>query len=429
MDILVSFCNPQTPGRAALGLLDTRRSSFRTLALPAGPFRSNGVTGLASSDAYVYAVLQTGLLAPPRLLVLDRTHLALVNQYVFQSALDVHSLCSSQDALYVVSTGTDEVIQLTMHDAHVISEAAFWRPEPDAPRLDAHHLNAIIGSPDGLLASGFGKRAGPRWNSAQDGFIFNISTGIQVASGIYHPHSMVGLGRTLMYCESSNMAVRTIATNRIQYLPGYTRGLCVAEDKLFVGSSKGRKVSKSTGLINNPGESGVPAGRCTVSRLSLDSFDIEETIDLSGYGDEIYDLLAVEDTSRWPSGPVAEVGPLAQAWRHQVELARQDIIGLVPAGESFISVDAERWGMGDFVEGRRRLAFPERDGQYWGSPSDQDAAIRECERLRDAGATFIIFGWPAFWWLDYYAGFHRHLRATYPCILENDRLVVFDLRQ
>jgi hypothetical protein len=318
---------------------------------------------------------------------------------------------------------------LRIHDGEVISEAAFWRPELEAPRVDIHHLNSVVGWRDDLLVSGFGKKAGPRWNSAQDGFIFNICTGVRVASGIYHPHSMATLGETVVYCESSNMAVRAVRTNRIQYLPGYTRGLCVADDKLFVATSKGRKVSKSTGLINNPEETGVPAGRCTISRLSRDTFHIEETIDLSSYGNEIYDLLPIDHTSGWPADWAAEVGPLATAWSHQIELTTQDIVGLVPAEESFISVDADRWGIGDFVEGRRRLPFPERDGQYWGPPPDDDAAIREGERLRNSGASFIIFGWPAFWWLDYYAGFHRHLRSTYPCILENDRLVVFDLRQ
>ena len=56
------------------------------------------------------------------------------------------------------------------------------------------------------------------------------------------------------------------------------------------------------------------------------------------------------------------------------------------------------------------------------------AAIRELERLRQAGASFMVFAWPAFWWLDYYARFRRHLRSRFRCALENDRLIAFDLR-
>ena len=56
-------------------------------------------------------------------------------------------------------------------------------------------------------------------------------------------------------------------------------------------------------------------------------------------------------------------------------------------------------------------------------------AIQELERLREAGAEFIVFAWSTFWWFDYYAGLHRHLRTGFPCLLENDCLAVFDLRK
>ncbi len=47
--------------------------------------------------------------------------------------------------------------------------------------------------------------------------------------------------------------------------------------------------------------------------------------------------------------------------------------------------------------------------------------------MRRSGATFIVFGWPAFWYFDYYSRFYGYLRAKYRCLLENDRLVVFAL--
>ena len=79
------------------------------------------------------------------------------------------------------------------------------------------------------------------------------------------------------------------------------------------------------------------------------------------------------------------------------------------------------------VTGRRYLPFTEREGQYWGPPPDDETAIRELERLRDGGASHLVFAWPAFWWLEHYAGLHGHLCSRYRRVLGNSRVIVFDL--
>ena len=81
------------------------------------------------------------------------------------------------------------------------------------------------------------------------------------------------------------------------------------------------------------------------------------------------------------------------------------------------------------MSGRKRIPFLERNGQYWGNPRDDENAIEELERLREAGAQFIVFAWSTFWWLEYYAGLRQCLRTRFPCVLENDSLVMFDLRR
>jgi glycosyltransferase involved in cell wall biosynthesis len=115
------------------------------------------------------------------------------------------------------------------------------------------------------------------------------------------------------------------------------------------------------------------------------------------------------------------------SWFHRLRLAIQEITALIPPEDDFILVDDGNWGM-ELHAGRRPIRFLERDGQYWGAPPDDETAVRELERLRHAGAVFIVFAWPAFWWLDYYSELHDHLRSQFRCALENDRLVVFDLR-
>jgi hypothetical protein len=425
MDILVSFCNVKTPGRPALGLLDYTKSKFRILSLPNELPPWISATGLATSKHYVYTVLQVS----NKLLIFDRIDLTLVNEYVFRSAADIHSIWLSGDVLYVVSTGTDEVLKLQMQDAEVVSESVFWRPELDGPRKDIHHLNAIYGWRGDLLISGFGKKTDQSWRSATEGFIFNISQGERMVSGIAQPHSLVRVGNTIAYCESPERAVRFAGEERTQQkLPGYARGLCLVNQKLFVGTSIGRRVSKSTGKINNPASPGCAMGKCTISRLSVDNLDIEEIVDLSAYGGEIYDLLPVEETSSWPVISDHDFFSAKNEWRHQICQATEEIAALLPPGGVFILVDGNEWGTGDKVTGRPRIPFLERGGQYWGPPTDDTTAIQEVERLRKSGAGYMIFAWPAFWWLDYYSGLNDYLNTNFSCVLKNERLIVYDLR-
>jgi len=114
-------------------------------------------------------------------------------------------------------------------------------------------------------------------------------------------------------------------------------------------------------------------------------------------------------------------------WDHEVHLAAQEITAFIQLEECFILVDQELFGS-DFAAGRHAIPFLERDGQYWGPPPDDATAIQELHRLQKSGANFVVFGWPAFWWLGYYSGFHTYLRSKFPCVLENERLVAFDLK-
>ncbi|BAY25891.1 glycosyl transferase family protein [Calothrix sp. NIES-2100] len=116
------------------------------------------------------------------------------------------------------------------------------------------------------------------------------------------------------------------------------------------------------------------------------------------------------------------------SWTERLELAAQDVAALIPPGESFILVDQNQWG-GEFVGDRHAIPFIERDGQYWGPPTDDETAISEIERSLSRGASFIVFGWPAFWWLYHYDRLHRYLRDNFRCVLKNSRLVAFDLRE
>ncbi len=115
-------------------------------------------------------------------------------------------------------------------------------------------------------------------------------------------------------------------------------------------------------------------------------------------------------------------------WFQWLWQAGEELKTFVPPGDTFILVDEDSWGTNDVFHGRRRIPFLERAGRYWGAPADDATAIRELERVRCSGATFLVVAWPAFWWFSYYAGFHRHVRSSSRSLLENERLMIFDLR-
>ena len=73
------------------------------------------------------------------------------------------------------------------------------------------------------------------------------------------------------------------------------------------------------------------------------------------------------------------------------------------------------------------IPFLEKDGQYWGVPSDDATAIRELERLRAAGAKSVAFVYSTFWWLESYPEFHAHLDRHYTVARRNKNLLVFRL--
>jgi glycosyltransferase involved in cell wall biosynthesis len=118
----------------------------------------------------------------------------------------------------------------------------------------------------------------------------------------------------------------------------------------------------------------------------------------------------------------------ARAWCHRVERAVETLCRIVPFGRSVTLIDANDWGAaGGSFDGRRCLPFVEHDGQYWGLPADDNAAIEELERQRAAGSDFAALAWPCFWWCEHYPRFARHLAGTYPVVFADDDVRVFQL--
>lgn len=118
----------------------------------------------------------------------------------------------------------------------------------------------------------------------------------------------------------------------------------------------------------------------------------------------------------------------AYAWMQEMLSAPDQIARVVPYGAVFILVDEDQLGK-DFVAGRRALPFPEKDGEFSGTPSSDEEAIGELERLREAGAQFIVFVSSTFWWLDYFDALSRHLGSRYRRVYDASSVLIYDLSQ
>jgi len=116
--------------------------------------------------------------------------------------------------------------------------------------------------------------------------------------------------------------------------------------------------------------------------------------------------------------------PHANEWMHQLLAATAELASVVPEGEAMVLADPDTFGEG-FAAGRRAIPFTEREGRYWGPPADGAQAVAELNRLSASGARFVVFGWPAFWWLDHYPELRGHLDERFDRVLDTDRLKVF----
>jgi hypothetical protein len=83
------------------------------------------------------------------------------------------------------------------------------------------------------------------------------------------------------------------------------------------------------------------------------------------------------------------------------------------------------------LDGQRAWHFPQtEDGVYAGYyPADSAEAIAHLEELRKKGADFLLFPSTAFWWLEHYPEFRRHLESRYRKVADQeDVCLIFDLR-
>jgi GT2 family glycosyltransferase len=137
--------------------------------------------------------------------------------------------------------------------------------------------------------------------------------------------------------------------------------------------------------------------------------------------------LEVEDLQAHLAAPPSEYF----GYRRLLDDVRASVADTVPPRATVLVVSRGDEELLD-LEGREGLHFPQQaDGVYLGHyPPDSAAAIRHLEELRGRGAGYLVVPSTAYWWLEHYSEFGRHIRKRYAAVNgRRDSCVIYPLAE
>jgi GT2 family glycosyltransferase len=129
----------------------------------------------------------------------------------------------------------------------------------------------------------------------------------------------------------------------------------------------------------------------------------------------------------WYATTLEKVARPDPTWERELEAIAVTVAEVVPPDARALTVD--KWDPTLLRLSRRRGAhFPDRRLLPDGYPRDSAEAIEHLEQLRATrGADYLVFPSAAFWWLDFYADFRRHLEERHLLAWRDERCVVYEL--
>ena len=226
-----------------------------------------------------------------------------------------------------------------------------------------------------------------------------------------------GAARSVEFLEAHCLFFRRDLLDRMQHFDGE----CNASDEIDISMT-----------VQAAGSSAIFDPACTVTFLQP-AFPVNAV-------DRDYFLM------RWdPQQAVQSHRRLKQRWKltHSPQLlgfwherhARggyglgswRDELKALAGGHPIVLIDGEQFWGSELTEGLVTVPFTENQGGYWGDPADDRAAIEEIEKDRRAGCGLLVFTWNTFWYFTYYQRLSAYLRRHFRCVLDDDRMVAFDL--
>jgi len=354
--LLLSFCYTRPLGHV-LARFDTSSQAFEWLDLTQLNLPIYGATGVCRHAGGFYAVLQVkcGNQVSTELVEFDNECRVRRNCTLHQ-VHDAHSMVIWKDTLLVVSTGSNQVIEITWPADCLAEERVFFELEPGADTL---HMNGLQVFEDHIYLSMFGQKPGPSWITARHGCVLDLTqAGQTVVQDLHHPHALFVDGDALGCLSSMTGHIAHIAgepQTAYPVLPGYIRGAASDARHLYIGVSIPRQHSKSRGVTHEAPGSMTDGRGCGLHQF--DKLTGQTTwLDLSPFGSELYDIVIWPEATPIQGSREQAMAERLYAMNAEVSEQMNNWYQLISARKQMVDAIAELVELdGDYVGAKRLL--------------------------------------------------------------------------
>lgn len=197
------------------------------------------------------------------------------------AVLDVHDVLIHDNHHYLVGTTGNEIIKLDRNG----TEIRRW-VLPGEP--DSHHINCLGTWGGRIVFSAFGdftETRGYKEKSSGAGYVQDLLTGERLIAGLSQPHSLIAERDNLLVANSEAMELREYSLDgqllRHKKLDGYTRGICVEGEYVYIGLSRSRNLED------------LSMDNARLVALHRDSWEVAGELSLPV--NEIYSIVSLDD--------------------------------------------------------------------------------------------------------------------------------------
>jgi len=197
--------------------------------------------GLYFYDKKLFRCLQ---IEPLILIIYEETKIL---KLTYPEIKDVHDVACFGNSMYIVSTGTNEIFEISLIDYKVIKSHKY------NGEGDAWHLNCLCINNDSVYVSAFcnfKEHYSYKGKTKENGFLIDLNTSKIILSNLSQPHSPIIIDDSLFICnsEEKTLVIKNLKSNKIKKIAfaNYTRGIDCDDKYIYVGLSSSRNIPQDS---------------------------------------------------------------------------------------------------------------------------------------------------------------------------------------